>query len=111
MMAPMMQAQMRPMMQGHGGMTAQQNGPKQGVPGDNRIYIFGIPPGLNADHLRGHFNRDGEIYDIHMPPRKPDNAYITFATAEAVHNALAGGLNIAGYMVQGIKEAMPKDNV
>merc|ERR1719468_162131 len=105
-------------MGGMGGMAAQPmamapqaqapmgpNSPKQGIPGDHRLYIFGIPPGLNADHLRGHFARHGEILDVHVPPRKPDNAYITFSDADELMDALANsGVRIAGFTVQGMKE-------
>merc|ERR1712087_841497 len=78
---------------------------KQGVPGDHRLYIFGMPQGLNGDHLRGHFARHGEILDIYVPPRKPDNAYITFETEAELNDALLNsGMRIAGMTVQGMKK-------
>merc|ERR1712150_334137 len=95
-----------------GGLMSGSSLIKQGVPGDHRLYIFGMPQGLSADHLRGHFARHGEILDIHVPPRKPDNAYITFSTAEELFDALHNsGVRIAGMTVQGMKQAQPKDNL
>jgi len=81
-------------------------GPKQGVPGENRIFVVGMPDGLNADMLRGHFARHGEIFDIYIPPRTPDIAYITFANELQVQDALVNsGVFIAGYTVKEVKMA------
>lgn len=81
-------------------------GPKQGVPGENRIFVLGMPDGLNADMLRGHFARHGEIFDIYIPPRTPDLAYITFANELQVQDALLNsGVFIAGYTVKEVKIA------
>eukprot|EP00971_Amphidinium_carterae_P270582 5368862-Amphidinium_carterae.1 len=49
--------------------------------------VLGVPyklplRGLNADMMRGHFARHGEILDIYVPPRHPEIAYITFSTYE-----------------------------
>jgi len=83
--------------------------PNQGVPGDHRIFVFGMPEGLNADMLRGHFARHGEILDIYVPNNKPDIAYITFSIAEELQDALLNsGLRIAGYWVKGVKPAESK---
>merc|ERR1740117_2087592 len=71
-------------------------GPKQGVPGENRIFVVGMPDGLNADMLRGHFARHGEILDIYIPARSPDIAYITFGSVLELQDALQNsGLEIA----------------
>ena len=75
-------------------------GPTQGVPGQNRVYVFGMPSGLNADMLRGHFARHGEILDIYVPPRAPDMAFVTFSSELEVQDALLNsGNRIAGYTV------------
>lgn len=100
---------------------AQNNGPgpKQGIPGEHRIFVFGMPDGLNADMLRGHFARHGEILDIYIPiscksarPRSdgsPDIAYITFSTQQEMNDALLNsGLRIAGFEVKEIKQAGPR---
>merc|ERR1719512_398374 len=94
---------MMPAMQAQPAMAANSL-IKQGIPGDHRLYIYGMPVGLNADMLRGHFARHGEILDVHVPPKKPDNAYITFSAPEEVLDALANsGNRIAGFTVQGMK--------
>merc|ERR1719183_3065948 len=54
--------------------------PTQGVSGAHRLFVYGMPEGLNADMLRGHFARHGEILDIYNPNYKPDIAYITFTS-------------------------------
>lgn len=83
--------------------------PSQGVPGDNRIFVFGMPDGLNADMLRGHFARHGDILDIYVPNNKPDIAYITFTSPDELEDALLhSGLRIAGYWVKGVKPAESK---
>lgn len=93
------------------GMGSQQVMLRQGVPGSARLFVFGMPPGLTPDMLRGHFSRDGDITDIYIPPKTPDNAYITFATHEGLVVALANAtLRISGFTVQGMKEAQPKEN-
>lgn len=95
---------------GKGGKGKEYQDVKQGIPGVNRLFVFGMPQGLNADMLRGHFARHGEILDIYIPPRTPDLAYITFCATEELQDAvLNSGLRIAGYTVQGLKEAHPKD--
>jgi len=84
--------------------------PKQGVPGIFRLFVFGIPSGLNADMLRGHFARHGEILDIYAPVKSPDLAYITFSQEEELQDALVNsGVRIAGFSVQGIKQAQPRE--
>lgn len=81
-------------------------GPVQGVPGNHRLFVFGMPEGLNADMLRGHFARHGEINDIYCPPNKPGNAYITFQSEAEVQDAeINSGLRIAGVWVEGMKRA------
>lgn len=80
--------------------------PKQGVPGDCRICVFGMPDGLNADMLRGHFARHGEILDIYVPVRRPDVAYITMSHELEVQDAvLNSGTRIAGFVVKEVKQA------
>jgi len=79
---------------------------KQGIPGADRLFVFGMPQGLNADMLRGHFARHGDILDIYVPPRSPENAYITFSNIAELQDALVNsGVKIAGFQVQGLKEA------
>jgi len=79
---------------------------KQGVSGIHRLFVAGIPDGLNADMMRGHFARHGEILDIYIPPNKADIAFITFSSDAELQDALVGsGLRIAGYWVKSIKEA------
>lgn len=83
---------------------------KQGIPGNYRLFVFGMPHCLNADMLRGHFARFGEILDIYVPPRTPDVAYITFTEEQELQDAvLNSGTRIAGFSVQGVKEALPKE--
>eukprot|EP00933_Yihiella_yeosuensis_P049872 TRINITY_DN4734_c0_g2_i1.p1 TRINITY_DN4734_c0_g2~~TRINITY_DN4734_c0_g2_i1.p1 ORF type:complete len:336 (+),score=97.59 TRINITY_DN4734_c0_g2_i1:59-1066(+) len=78
--------------------------------GDSRVFVFGMPQGLNADMLRGHFARHGDIRDIYIPANRPDIAYISYFQSAAVMDALQhSGLQIAGYWVQGVKPAEPKD--
>lgn len=81
-------------------------GPAQGIPGEARLFVFGMPDGLNADMLRGHFARHGEINDIYIPTGKTDIAYITFSAEAELQDALLNsGMGIAGYWVQGVKRA------
>merc|ERR1719336_2105741 len=83
---------------------------KQGVPGQNRLFVFGMPEGLNADMLRGHFARHGELLDIYVPARTPDIAFITFSAAEELQDALLNsGLRIAGFTIKGMKEAEQRE--
>lgn len=92
------------------GPPGSANGPKQGVPGDHRIFVLGMPDGLNGDMLRGHFARHGEILDIYIPVRTPDLAYITFGTEFEMQDALLNsGLSVAGFQVNEIKQAAPKE--
>merc|ERR1719188_1849506 len=78
--------------------------------GPFRLFVYGMPPGLNADMLRGHFARHGELLDIYVPPKTPDLAYITFSQHAELQDALVNsGLRIAGYTVQGLKAAEPRD--
>lgn len=92
------------------GVGKNQQVLKQGIPGNYRLFVWGLPAGLNADMLRGHFARHGDILDIYVPPRKPDNAYITFSLPEELQDALENsGVRIAGFTVLGLKEAQPKD--
>jgi RNA recognition motif-containing protein len=83
----------------HGGIL-----PRNGV--KHRIWVFGMPEGLNADMLRGHFARHGEITDIYIPPSKQTVAYITFTTEAELQDAAANsGLRIAGFWVKGVQVA------
>lgn len=87
-------------------VPASSSSPLQGVPGDCRLFVFGMPEGLNADMLRGHFARHGEILDIYIPQRRFDMAYITFQAEEELQDALVNsGVRIAGFTVKGIKAA------
>lgn len=95
--------------QAGGGASPQSaSGPPSYPSGsDNvRLFVFGMPEGLNADMLKGHFWRHGELRDVYVPAATPDIAYITFSTPleleDALHNS---GLRIAGYWVRGIKPA------
>lgn len=93
---------------GHQG--GQVDAPKQGVPGVWRLFVWGMPVGLNADMLRGHFARHGELLDIYVPAKTPDLAYITFSQQVELQDALVNsGLRIAGYTVQGLKVAEPRE--
>lgn len=75
------------------------------MPG-TRLFVFGLPEGLNADMLRGHFWRHGELKDVYIPPRTPDIAYITFSQPAELQAALQySGLRIAGFWVKGMKPA------
>merc|ERR1712157_701982 len=86
------------------------DGPKQGIPGNDRVFVFGMPEGLNADMLRGHFARHGEILDIYVPEGSPDLAYITFSTDKEKGDAISNsGLRIAGFTVQGVKAAEARE--
>jgi len=83
-----------------------QAGAVQGVSSPFRLFVAGLPQGLNSDMLRGHFARHGEILDIYLPPRNPEIAYITFSTREEVQDAIANsGLRIAGYWVKAVEAA------
>jgi len=85
-------------------------GPIQGVPGLYRLFVFGMAEGLNADMLRGHFARHGEITDIYCPPLKPDVAYITFESEAQLQDAeINSGLRIAGFWVEGVKRAEARE--
>mmetsp|Transcript_58585 Transcript_58585/g.136855 ORF Transcript_58585/g.136855 Transcript_58585/m.136855 type:complete len:352 (+) Transcript_58585:103-1158(+) len=78
----------------------------QGVSSPFRLFVAGVPQGLNADMMRGHFARHGEILDIYVPPRHPEIAYITFSTYEEVEDAVTNsGLRIAGYWVKAVEAA------
>eukprot|EP00931_Biecheleriopsis_adriatica_P013767 TRINITY_DN11525_c0_g1_i2.p1 TRINITY_DN11525_c0_g1~~TRINITY_DN11525_c0_g1_i2.p1 ORF type:complete len:378 (+),score=60.80 TRINITY_DN11525_c0_g1_i2:94-1227(+) len=97
------------MVGGCGGGPNLALGPAQGVSGDYRVFVQGMPAGLNADMLRGHFARHGEIADIYIPPAKQDIAYISFSSPYEVEDAiLNSGLRIAGFWVQGVKRAEAK---
>jgi len=92
------------------GPPGTPNGPKQGVPGDYRVIVLGMPDGLNGDMLRGHFARHGEILDVYIPVRTPDIAYITFGTELEMQDALVNsGLSIAGFQCNELKQAVPKE--
>mmetsp|Transcript_12997 Transcript_12997/g.37048 ORF Transcript_12997/g.37048 Transcript_12997/m.37048 type:complete len:382 (+) Transcript_12997:45-1190(+) len=84
--------------------------PMQGVPGPNRLFVFGMQEGLNADMLRGHFARHGELLDVYVPHNKTDIGFITFSTEEELEDALQNsGLRIAGYYVKGMKAAEQRE--
>eukprot|EP00929_Paragymnodinium_shiwhaense_P108030 TRINITY_DN74367_c0_g1_i1.p1 TRINITY_DN74367_c0_g1~~TRINITY_DN74367_c0_g1_i1.p1 ORF type:complete len:370 (-),score=86.54 TRINITY_DN74367_c0_g1_i1:146-1255(-) len=76
-----------------------------GGKGRARLFVFGMQEGLNADMLRGHFARDGQILDIYQPPSRPDIAYITFSSYAEVEEAMRFPPQIAGFSVQGMKAA------
>merc|ERR1711971_354680 len=81
-------------------------GGNAGSGGKARLFVFGMPEGLNADMLRGHFARHGQILDIYVPPSKPEIAYITFSSHLELEDALQySGLAVAGFTIQGLKLA------
>lgn len=77
--------------------------------GTTRLFVFGMPEGLNADMLRGHFARHGELKDVYIPQSKSDIGFVTFHTEAELQDALMhSGLRIAGYLVKGLKPAENK---
>lgn len=79
---------------------------QQAATGDHRIIVSGMPDGLNADMLRGHFSRHGDLVDIYIPVRSPDMAYVAFANQLEMQDALVNsGLRIAGFHVKEISMA------
>ncbi|VDM96186.1 unnamed protein product [Thelazia callipaeda] len=82
---------------------------------DRKIFVGGIPIGLNKDHLLAHFQKFGEIEHIEWPINRSTNtprsyAFIVFATQQAANQALCQQKQVIEFRECSVKKALPKNS-